>query len=368
LLIVPIVNVGLFLMPCHPPERSLGDANRWNVEVLEQADALGYSEAWIGEHFTVPWEPIPAPDLLLAQALRNTDNIRLGPGAHILPFHHPGVLAMRLAYLDHASGGRLNVAFTQGTSITDWRSFLPDAAAGEDKARLAEGMEIVLKYWTEPGPWRYEGEFWTCEHVGPNPPESPLLGHHAVPFQLPHPPIALAGITGGSLNLCGQRGWWPLSLDLNPRVVRPHWDAVEAGAASTGRTADRRDWRVVKEVFVAETDEEARRYALDGNLGRYFREFNLPLFRDWGFLHLHKDDLDEPDSVVDLDYLCDRWLVGSVETVTRKLNELSEQLGGFGTLLLLGMDYADDPGPWFQSMRLLAEEVAPNVSGLPVAR
>jgi len=364
--IVSIVNVGLFLMPSHPPERSLGDANRWNVEVLEQADALGYSEAWIGEHFTVPWEPIPAPDLLLAQALRNTEHIRLGPGAHIVPFHHPGVLAMRLAYLDHASNGRLNVAFTQGTSVTDWRSFLPDAAVGEDRARLAEGMEIVLKYWTEPGPWRYEGEFWTCEHVGPNPPESPLLGHHAVPLQQPHPPIALAGITGGSLNLCGQRGWWPLSLDLNPRVVSRHWEAVEAGATSTGRTADRRDWRVVKEVFVAETDAEARRHARDGNLGRYFREFNLPLFRDWGLLHLHKDDLDEPDSVVDLDYLCERWLVGSVETVTCKLTELSEQLGGFGTLLLLGMDYADQPQAWFQSMRLLAEEVAPNVSGLPV--
>ncbi len=154
-----------------------------------------------------------------------------------------------------------------------------------------------------------------------------------------------------------------MSLDLNPRVVAPHWAAVEAGAASAGRTADRRDWRVVKEVFVAETDEEARRLALDGNLGRYFREFNLPLFEDWGLLHLHKDDPSEPDSAVDINYLCDRWLVGSVETVTRKLGELNEQLGGFGTLLVLGMDYADQPEAWFQSMELLAKEVVPNVAG-----
>lgn len=66
------MDVGLFLMPCHPPGQPLERSNRWNVDVLESADRLGFTEAWLGEHFTVPWEPIPAPDLLLAQALRNT--------------------------------------------------------------------------------------------------------------------------------------------------------------------------------------------------------------------------------------------------------------------------------------------------------
>jgi alkanesulfonate monooxygenase SsuD/methylene tetrahydromethanopterin reductase-like flavin-dependent oxidoreductase (luciferase family) len=350
-------------MPCHPPERALELSSRWNVEMIELADQLGYTEAWLGEHFTVPWEPIPAPDLLLAQALRNTENIRLGPGAHIVPFHHPGVLAMRLAYLDHASGGRLNVAFTQGISPTDWRSFRPDAAKDDPPKIMAEAFKIILKYWTEPGPWRYEGDYWTCEHVGRNPPEHPSLAHHLDPLQKPHPPIGLTGVTpnSASLKFCGERGYIPMSLNLNPRVISQHWGRVEEGAAATSLTADRNDWRVVKEVFVAETDAEARRYALEGCYGRYFGEFNLPLFRDWGFLDHHKDDPSEPDSDVTLDYLCDRWLVGSAETVTRKLSELQEQLGGFGTLLVLGMDYSDTPEAWNESMRLLAEEVIPNV-------
>ena len=84
------MDVGLFLMPCHPPGKPLADSNRWNVETLELADSLGYTEAWLGEHFTVPWEPIPAPDLLLAQALRNTERIRLGPGAQSSPSITPG--------------------------------------------------------------------------------------------------------------------------------------------------------------------------------------------------------------------------------------------------------------------------------------
>jgi alkanesulfonate monooxygenase SsuD/methylene tetrahydromethanopterin reductase-like flavin-dependent oxidoreductase (luciferase family) len=61
------------------------------------------------------------------------------------------------------------------------------------------------------------------------------------------------------------------------------------------------------------------------------------------------------------EYLVDHgWLVGSPKTVTRKLGEMNEELGGFGTVLLFAFDYADDPEPWFKSMRLLAEEVLPH--------
>ena len=58
-------------------------------QVIRTADRLGYTEAWIGEHFTAPWEPNPAPDLLIAQALMQTKRIKLAPGAHLLPYHHP---------------------------------------------------------------------------------------------------------------------------------------------------------------------------------------------------------------------------------------------------------------------------------------
>ena len=57
------MKAGLFLMPSHPPERDTFDAHSWDLDVLELADRLGYVEAWIGEHFTAPWEPVPAPDL-----------------------------------------------------------------------------------------------------------------------------------------------------------------------------------------------------------------------------------------------------------------------------------------------------------------
>ena len=117
---------------------------------------------------------------------------------------------------------------------------------------------------------------------------------------------------------------------------------------------------------MAETDEEARRYALEGCYGRYFREFNLPLFRDWDLIHLHKDDLDEPDSDVDLDYLCDRWLVGSVETVTRKLERAAAGARRLRPPAGARHGLHRDRDAWYESMRLLAEEVVPNVTASAV--
>jgi alkanesulfonate monooxygenase SsuD/methylene tetrahydromethanopterin reductase-like flavin-dependent oxidoreductase (luciferase family) len=69
------MKLGLFLMPSHPPKRGLKAGQEFDLEMLRVADRLGYSEAWVGEHFTAPWEPNPAPDLLIAQALMQTKNI-----------------------------------------------------------------------------------------------------------------------------------------------------------------------------------------------------------------------------------------------------------------------------------------------------
>ena len=60
------MDIGLFSMPSHPPERSLYDGQQWDLQVLRWADQLGYKEAWIGEHHAAEWEPHPAPDLLVA--------------------------------------------------------------------------------------------------------------------------------------------------------------------------------------------------------------------------------------------------------------------------------------------------------------
>ena len=132
-----------------------------------------------------------------------------------------------------------------------------------------------------------------------------------------------------------------------------------------GRTAQRSDWRVVREVYIAETDKEARHKAVNGMIGRAYREYLLPLFASFEFTSYFKHDPDVPDSDVTPEYLVDHgWLVGSPKTVTAKLGQMYEESGGFGCLLVLTFDHVDDNDGWTNSQRLLVEEVMPHFADL----
>jgi alkanesulfonate monooxygenase SsuD/methylene tetrahydromethanopterin reductase-like flavin-dependent oxidoreductase (luciferase family) len=189
-------------------------------------------------------------------------------------------------------------------------------------------------------------------------------------LQKPHPPIGVAGLSKNSdtLKMAGEHGFLPLSLNLNPAYVATHWAAVEEGARRSGRTPHRRDWRMVREVFVAETDAEAQRLSLGGMMGRMMREYFLPLLGNFGFLEYLKHDPSVPDSDVTPEYCAQHnWLIGSPATVAEKLEQVYQDVGGFGSLLVFGFDYADNPEAWHTSLRLLAQEVAPRIRHLTPA-
>jgi alkanesulfonate monooxygenase SsuD/methylene tetrahydromethanopterin reductase-like flavin-dependent oxidoreductase (luciferase family) len=355
------MKLGMFLMPSHPPERSLWDSTQWDLDTIELADKVGFDEAWIGEHFTAPWEPIPAPDILLAQALQRTSTIKLAPGAHLLPFHHPAELAYRVAYCDHLAQGRYMFGVGSSGLPSDWALFNVDGASGQNRDMTREALDIILKLWTEDEPFEYRGKYW---NVNKPEPMFGMLHTHIKPFQQPHPPIGIAGLTPGSdtLKIAGERGFMPMSLNLNPEYLSTHWQAVEQGAERTGRTPDRGDWRLVREIFVAETDEEAFRWSAGSMMGRMMREYFLPLFDAFGLLGLYKHDSGVADSDVTPEYLARHsWVIGSVDTVTEKLEAMYDQCGGFGGLLLFTFDYSEARGPWNQSMQLLAREVMPKL-------
>ncbi len=358
------MKLGYFAMPSHPPERPLKDGHEWDLQVLRWLDELGYDEAWIGEHHTMIWEPHPSPDLLIAQGFLQTKNIRLGPGGFLLPYHHPAELANRVAMLDHISGGRLNFGVAASAAPSDWAMFQVDGLSGENRDMTRESLDIILRLWSDEPHFLYKGKFWNVEK-----PE-PMLGFlypHIKPLQTPHPPIGIAGLSPGSdtLKLPGERGFMPMSLNLNLSYVSSHWDAVEEGARKTGRTPKRSDWRMLREVFVAETDEEAWKQSVGGMMGRMMDEYFLPLLGYFNFTKYLKHTPDVPDSDVTSEY-CARhnWLIGSPATVAEKLERAYHEVGGFGTLLVFGFDYVGAPEAWYKSLHLLAKEVFPRVAHL----
>ena len=160
------MQYGLFTMPSHPPERSLYDGHRWDLQTLRWADELGFSEAWIGEHHTAPWEPHPAPDLLIAQSLMETSRIRLAPGGFLLPYHHPAELAHRVAMLDHMAQGRLNFGVAASGLPSDWAMFNVDGMSGQHREMTRESLEIILRLWSDEPEFDYKGKYWHVTKTG----------------------------------------------------------------------------------------------------------------------------------------------------------------------------------------------------------
>ena len=148
-------------MPLHPPGADMTELLKSDLHQIVKLDELGYEEAWIGEHFTAEWEPIPSPELFIAQALGVTKNIRLGTGVTCMPNHDPFVLAHRIAQLDHMAEGRLNWGIGTGSFPGDTLVFGYDEDGGVDAgAYTREALQTILKIWANPEPGLYESKWW----------------------------------------------------------------------------------------------------------------------------------------------------------------------------------------------------------------
>ena len=213
--------------------------------------------------------------------------------------------------LDHMAQGRLNFGVAASGLPSDWAMFNVDGMTGQHREMTREALDIILKLWTAEEPFDYAGKYW---HVTRTDRMLESLIPHIKPFQKPHPPIGVAGVSAGSetLKVAGERGFLPMSLNLNQTYVASHWASVEEGARRTGRTPSRADWRLVREIFVADTDEEAWRLSVGAQMGRMMREYFLPLLKNVGVIQYLKHDDAVADSDVTPEY-CARhnWLIGS---------------------------------------------------------
>jgi len=175
----------------------------------------------------------------------------------------------------------------------------------------------------------------------------------------------VAGVNEKSdtLTLAGERGYIPMSINfVPPRILKTHWASVEAGARQAGRVADRRTWRISRDVFIAETTAEARRHALSGVMARDWDGYFFPLIKKGRGLEGLKQDPAMPDSAINVEYLADNtWLIGDPDEVVRRIRALRQEVGDFGTLLVIGHEW-EPRAAWERSMRLLVDDVLPRLS------
>ena len=185
------MRYGMFMQPSHPPHREVADGIEQDLRIIEWCDQLGFSEVWVGEHLTAPWEPYPACDLILAQAIPRTEQITLCAGAYVVPFYHPAALALRIAQLDHMARGRFICGIAAGSIATDFALLGVDAMRGQqrdmmrDASRSCCGSGMIR---TTNGSTR--------ARTGPSPTRrrSCHFTRTCSPSSVPHPPIGIAGL------------------------------------------------------------------------------------------------------------------------------------------------------------------------------
>jgi alkanesulfonate monooxygenase SsuD/methylene tetrahydromethanopterin reductase-like flavin-dependent oxidoreductase (luciferase family) len=352
------IDYGMFIMPFHAPDKPLAQGYDEDLELIIRAEELGFKEFWIGEHHTMKYETIVMPEIFIARALGETSTIRMGPAPVCLNQHHPAHVASRLAMLDHLSKGRLNLCLGNGSVTADQELYSVDPKDGGKMA--LEAIDVILDLWSHDPPYEHHGEFWDFELTKTFDPEC-LIGYIHKPFQLPHPPIAIPGMSRNSfsMKMAGRRGYQPFAHCLIPgNVVADQWRTYAAAAVEAARAPNRADFKVARSIFLADTTAEAVKRVRKNSLGRNY-EYIGGLFDKGLGRRIYKRDLDMPDSQCQLDYLMTEQIIaGDVDEVLRRLLKLMEETGEFGTLVLMSYDW-DDKASWVHSMELFAKELMP---------
>ena len=354
------MQLGMFVMPIHDSAKPLARCCDEDLALAVECEEKGFHDFWVGEHHSSRVENIVMPEIFLGKVLGLTKRIRVGPAPVCLQYHHPFHVASRLAFLDHLSHGRLNVCFGPGAIPSDMEVYGVDPK--EAGARVAEAIEMIMHLWTTDPPYEHRGRFWNVvmrdaidREMGVGVPHGPL--------QQPHPPVYVPSISRASrgLQAAAARGFRPISHHmLHTDVLSEQWQTYRHGAEEAGRTPDPADWCVARNIFVADSDKEARAVARSNSLGKCI-EYILELTRRTSptGLSMWKRDAAMDDEDCNLDYFMDQVVIaGDPPKVTSQLLDLREKIGPFGTLVVTAHDW-DDRQRWSRSLDLLVGEVLP---------
>ena len=359
-----MLKLGMFMMPATLPERSMVQALDWNLEIIRLADRFGYHEAWIGQHLTTPWEPIVSPQQIIARSLGDTQTIKLGTGVEVLYNSHPVRLALELAQLDHMARGRLLFGFGAGGTPTDFQLYGVNPREDQHQAMMREALSIILDCWKEGGPDDFDGAYWQVR----KPDYNDRYYWHVYPYADAESRIAFAGFmpNSGSMRVAGEKGYIPLSFHVAPEHVGVHWESVMAGAELSGKKPNRQQWRHARDIYVADTEEEARAAAIQGCMGQFWDRHFRTIAERTNILKLFCGENAPANCEGTAEDLVNlgTWFVGTPEQVTDQIVHQYKVTGGFGTLLQLSYDYADPErrAGWIRSMELLSGTVLPAVN------
>jgi alkanesulfonate monooxygenase SsuD/methylene tetrahydromethanopterin reductase-like flavin-dependent oxidoreductase (luciferase family) len=224
------------------------------LEFAAAADDAGIYCLHVAEHHATPLNMVPVPGVYLGALARATRRMRLGPLVYLLPLYSPLRLIEEICMLDHLSRGRFEVGVGRGVSPFELKYHKVEHDQSRDIFVDAfECVSAVLQTDT----LTYKGPHYEYENV-------PIAMR---PLQQPYPPFWYGSSNTTGATWAGERGMHFVSLGPLGFAKR-NIDAFRTALAKRGGPASPKPEfsggtavGVLRHIFVAETDAEAKRWA-----------------------------------------------------------------------------------------------------------
>jgi limonene 1,2-monooxygenase len=347
------MKFGIFMAPFHRVGENPTLAFERDMQLIEWLDELGYDEAFIGEHHSAGWEIISSPEIFMAVAAARTKRIMLGSGVVSVPYHHPFHIANRFALLDQLTHGRVILGCGPGALPSD--AYMLGIETTTQRDRMVEGLQAVMRLLNEDGNVTVDGSYFTLREA-----------HLQVkPFQNPLPVFVANTISPSGMVAAGKLGCGVLSVAaFSPgglSSLPKRWAMAEEIAAENSKTVDRKNWRLVFPVHLAESSKEALDDVREGGntwIQKYFIETLAARVQ-------FEEYPGQPTEEMTLDRMVARGgaIVGTPDDAIKRINEVIEMSGGgFGGMLVLAHEWASREKT-LKSYEMLARYVMPKFQG-----
>jgi limonene 1,2-monooxygenase len=341
------MKFGAFFAPFHGNTVNPTLGFERDFQLIQWLDELTYDEAWVGEHHSGAYECIASPEVFLATAAERTKHIRLATGVSSLSYHHPLILADRIAQLDHQMRGRLIFGVGPGQLVAD--AYMMGVDPADLRRRMDESLDCIVRL-LNGETVTHKTDWFTLREAR----------CQILPYQHPTVEMAVASaISPTGARAAGKYGLGMLSVAASSpegfKQLANHWEICEAKAAEHGKIVSRENWRIVTPFHVAETREQAfadLRFGLM-DMMKYFRKFGGSAFPT-------ASSFEEAVNIWTSGGLgaFGVGVVGTPDDLIAHIHKLQAQSGGFKTFLSLAHNAADFAATK-KSYELFARHVMP---------
>src|SRR5580704_2016472 len=348
----------------YDPKRGHALYQRYLSELV-LADKLGFDAIVVNEHHNTAYSMMAAPNLIASAIIPQTRNAKICVWGTPPNLEYPNRLAEEYAMLDVMSEGRLEVAFPLGTGMEYWANPINPTTARE---RHKESIAIILQAWTQDGPTKFFGEFYTYRFLNPWP----------RPYQKPHPPCYIVG-TGSpeTVELAAELGFGYSAVFVTKQRALELNRKLRERASSYGRTIRPDQLPLGVITYVAETKQKAEDEGIEHI--RYFFEDALRTTPEFlappGYLSIEQLKMraalaDKLHGKFDFDAVNEAFFcaVGTPDQVVDQLSQWGETMGTNHFNLMAAVGNMPN---WkvVKNLSLIAEEVIPRMrTTAPVAR